>query len=70
MDGVDHVDRLLVVVTVCCVMDRLYTDNSSHLMCSMIVLVVVISMCPVVTVMMVAPGSVRPGGDCGEEKCD
>ena len=66
----DHVDRLLVVVTVCCVMDRLYTDNSSHLMCSMIVLVVVISMCPVVTVMVVAPGSVRPGGDCSEEKCD
>ena len=63
-------DRLLVVVTVCCVMDRLYTDNSSHLMCSMIVLVVVISMCPVVTVMVVAPWSVRPGGDCGEEKCD
>ena len=66
-------DRLLGVVTVCSVMDRLYTDYSSHLVCSMIVLVVVISMCPVcpmVTVMVVSPGSVRPGGDGSEEYCD
>jgi len=65
------------------VMSRLDLDNSSYLVCSetdcvmgsvgsvrccmMSCMMTMVSICSVSTVMMVTPGSVRPGCSCGDE---